>query len=90
MHDGVAQTPHQVYLGNPLLVVGDQVGFHKDGASFREFNRPIRGQGNVLKLPHNIDSIFVGQLMEKAPRSCGTDFVHVKIQGIGVGDIDVF
>jgi hypothetical protein len=42
-----------------FLVVGHQIGFHENRASFCEFHGFFRGQGDFLKLIHDVDPVLL-------------------------------
>ena len=90
VNDGITKTADEVLSGDTLLVVGDQVRLHEHRATLSQLHGPVGGQGDFLKLAHDVDAVLVGQFVEKAARAGGAHLVHVKVQGIGVGNGNIF
>ena len=84
MHNRIAKTGHQVLAGSTFLVIGDQIRLHEYGAPIGEFDRGPGRKRDILKFTHNIDAVFVGQLMQETAGAGGANLVHVEIQGVGI------
>jgi len=58
-------------------------------AALASFHRPVRGQGDFLKLAYDVDSVDCWRVHGESSLCCCADLVHVKVQGIGVRDGNV-
>ncbi|OPY91763.1 MAG: hypothetical protein A4E73_01811 [Syntrophaceae bacterium PtaU1.Bin231] len=90
VNNGITETADEVLPQHALLVVGYEIRLHEHRAALRQLHGPLRGQGDVLKFADDVDSMLVGQLMEKTPGAGGADLVHVEVQRVRIGDGNVF
>jgi hypothetical protein len=88
-HNRITQARHKVFGLRTLLLIAQQVGFHKDRTSFAEFYRGLTLEGSLGELPVDIYVQPLCLLFQKrtCPRSAGV--VHLKINDHAVFEGDI-